>query len=50
MHQDKSENNMEDGVRPSSYKRSRQALVQEEPAGMEEDDECVFAYFTKHQN
>jgi len=32
---------MEGGVRPSSYKRTRQALVQEEPASMEEEDECA---------
>ncbi len=32
---------MEGGVRPSGYKRARQALVQEEPASMEEEDECA---------
>ena len=32
---------MEGGVRPSSYKRARQALVQQEPASMEEEDECA---------
>jgi len=32
---------MEGGVRLSSYKRARQALVQEEPASMEEEDECA---------